>query len=67
MPADADEFPYPKDAVPRRVLQVAAVEGARRSCEGAVFSPTSLLQPQHFSSTQSFFLHPILSLSLSIS
>lgn len=56
---DADKFPYPQDAMPMFVLQVATVEGPQRSCEGAVFSPTSLLHPQQF-----FFL-PCLSFFLS--
>lgn len=62
---DVDTFPCPLDAMPRFVLQVATEEGAWRSCEGAVFSPTSLLHPQRFFPSQSFFLHSILSLSLS--
>lgn len=45
---DVDEFPYPQDAMPMFVLQVATVEGPWRSCEGAVSSPNSLLHAQHF-------------------
>lgn len=45
---DVGKFPYPQDAMPMFVLQVATAEGSWRSCEGAVFSLTSLLHPQHF-------------------
>lgn len=62
--ADMAGFPYPLDAMPMFVLQVAPVEAPGRSCEGSAISPASLLPPQRF---LSHYLSPCLSCSLSLS